>query len=114
MHTRRSWRNQERLWRELGREGTNRPEVKPMQIAVQETQSNAVVITDMVNFIASFPKGTEGRRYAGDYCDWLLKARSDQPRSFDYHLARSRAKQITATCEYLFSVSRRVTVCKPL
>ena len=69
----------------------------------------AINVTQMLDFIGSFPKGSAARNYAGDYCDWLLQARKDEPKTYDYLISQRQATKIRLTAKYLHSLSRRVT-----
>ena len=68
--------------------------------------AKGVNITPMIEFIGSFRKGTAVRNYAGDYCDWLLRTRSDEPRWFDYLVSARQARNIRHTAEYLYHLAR--------
>jgi hypothetical protein len=72
-------------------------------------QPRSVNITDVVNFVSSFPKGCQARLYAGDYGDWMLRARDTEPREHDYCIPSKRARNIRQTIDYLFSIARRVS-----
>ena len=66
-----------------------------------------IKITQMVDFVGSFVKGSAARNYAGDYCDWLLQERKDEPKTYDYLISQRQATKIRLTAKYLHSLSRK-------
>ena len=75
-------------------------------------QPKSVNITDVCDFVASYPKGSHAREYAGEYAEWMLKAREHEPREYDYLITPSRSRHIRRAIDYLLSLDRRVTTPK--
>lgn len=71
-------------------------------------QPRTINVTDVVNYVGSFKKGSPQRLFAGDYSDWMLKAQQSEPNPESYPVSPRIAVQIRMTIDFLLSQERKI------